>query len=193
MRTLSLLALLFALALPVQAQRQQRSNESPPGERVIERFDRSLDLTEALRTQMQTLLRSHADERQAERERMRAERQALQNQLLSVLTPAQRAKLEAEQAERREEQVDRRVRQMTRQLNLTDAQQTRVRALLEAQPTRHDRDAGANPRQQMEQVRSQLNEILTPEQRERVDEMKQRTRRGDRMRGGRGGRRGSRR
>ncbi len=141
MRPLALLILLCAFALPAQAQgqRQQRP-EAQPGERVIERLDRSVDLTDVQRNQMEALLRQHADDRQTERERIRTERQALQDQLLSVLTPQQRAALEAEQTERHTERVDRRVRQMTRALDLTGEQQTRVRALLEAQPMRHDRD-----------------------------------------------------
>ena len=80
---------------------------------------------------------------------------------------------------------------MTRALNLTDEQQAQVRALLESRPTRRPR--GTESRERMDELRSRLDQILTPDQRQRLTEAKQRGRRGDRMRGGRGDRRGNRR
>lgn len=183
MRILSLLTLLFTLALPAQAQRDSRPTDSPPRDRSIERIDRAVDLTQAQRDQMLALVQNHADGRQARRQQMRTERQRLQSQLVAVLTPEQRATLEARQNQQRQDQIDRRVRQMARRLDLTDEQQTRVRTLLESQPMRPSPESDA--RERADQMRSRIGEILTPDQRQRLEDVMRRSQRGDRMRGGR--------
>lgn len=151
-----------------------------------------LNLSDAQKEQLREVMRSTREERRAlrglEGEARRSSAQALRAQTRSridaILTPAQRAEAVRLHAARRSTRVDNRVARMAERLNLTAAQSAQVREIL----TRNSNRPGERrDRAARRAMRSEINNVLTTEQREL-----RRATRGERGERGNRGRRGGR-
>ncbi len=124
---------------------------------------------------------------EAKRARTKAIRTAAQAQVQAILTPAQRAQMQQMQANRGMEK-------MATELNLTPAQKTQLQPILSnAQLQRRaiQTNAALSPAQKKAQLKtlrdttqSQVDAILTPQQRQQMEEIKAKKKQG--KRGGRG-------
>lgn len=131
---------------------------------------RQLDLSDAQQEQVREIMRSSRAERQAiralegeeRRSRAHAHRSAVRARIDAVLTPEQRAQAARLRTEQRARRIERKVTRMTERLNLTPAQASQIRAILERNAptpgTRPNRDA-------RRAVRAEINTVLTEEQR----------------------------
>lgn len=117
----------------------------------IERMTDQLDLTEDQQTQIHGIM----DEARKQREQLRLE---VRKQIEAVLTQEQKAKREAMLKER----MDRRLERMTDQLDLSDEQVAKLRAVFEEQRN--------NPELGKPEVRQRISDILTEEQRAELRE-----------------------
>ncbi len=125
---------------------------------------RELDLSDNQRAQVRAILetsRERAEELRSAgpgpetREQLHALRQETRALIHEVLTPAQRTEL----AQKRAEHLNRRLERMTERLSLSPAQAQEIRGILEA---------GHQAGQPRRQLRRQIEQILTPEQREQL-------------------------
>ncbi|MDO6437997.1 hypothetical protein Q4534_11285 [Cyclobacterium sp. 1_MG-2023] len=98
-------ALVAATVVHVQAQRQgdREINPEKMAERMTQRMDEKLDLTEEQEEQINALFLEQAisrkESREAEREEIKAAREAHQQKLEAILTPEQKEKWDAEKKE----------------------------------------------------------------------------------------------
>lgn len=182
---LALAALMGLGAATVQADSAQAMH----GSHMLE----GLELSDAQREQLRSVREQHrqaldnAEDSTQRRELKHQHKNALQ----SILTPEQRDALQA----RREERAERHFNRLTKRLELTDAQQPRVKALM--QQTRaemHERLAGlreqaeredwspeqrrqamkAARREQMQALQQRLADVLSDAQLEQLERMHQR-------------------
>jgi|TARA_R110002050_G_scaffold17653_7_gene52105 Spy/CpxP family protein refolding chaperone len=106
-KVIMICALVVATVVHVQAQRQgdREINPEKMAERMTQRMDEKLDLTEEQEKQINALFLEQANSRKesqkANREEMKAAREAHQKKLEAILTPEQKEKWEAEQKEGR--------------------------------------------------------------------------------------------
>lgn len=183
---------LFAAA-PVFAQRgpEGRRGGDPKEllDRRIENMDQKLDLTDPQEAEIRQILEQHMSEARADRGRQMQDRWAAADEAVqAVLTPEQReiyAKL-------RPEGMRRPGRGNMEALNLTDEQREKLQQIREGHRQAMEAWRSAHPdatRDEIQAYRTELQEqgraalqgVLTPEQLEKMDEMK--SNRGDR-RGG---------
>lgn len=111
MKKLLLVAVIFSfVAIDAMAQRAERPGRkiTPEkiAERAAERISKSLSLSEAQKEEVYALhlerATQNAKEMKARREKMRAERQAMQEKLEALLTPEQKAQWEKNKTETRQ-------------------------------------------------------------------------------------------
>ncbi|EPR66108.1 hypothetical protein [Cyclobacterium qasimii] len=102
-KVIMICALVVATVVHVQAQRQgdREVNPEKMAERMTQRMDEKLDLSEAQEKQINALFLEQANSRKeskdADREAMKAAREAHQQKLEAILTPEQKEKWAAEQ------------------------------------------------------------------------------------------------
>lgn len=219
---LSLFALSFSLADAQRGQRaEQRGDMQQRIEQRLEQLTQQLDLSNeqiahlrdfaqtegrALREQMQA-----TSSRSEKRELAQSYTQAFQAEVDATLTPEQQAELEQIQADRQAQMQERRdqarsnaqdrLTEMVEELDLTEDQRSRLNTFVEGQRVaREEEMANTESRQEKAAIarryaqafKTELDAVLTDEQKAQLEEMKQEARdnRGGNGRRGRGLRRG---
>ena len=212
-----------ALAVSLMGTFPAKAQQAPPGPgRAGERLAQQLNLTEEQktqvqsfreqqRTQMQALRNETSLTREQRRQRMQEIQQATRDNIRSILSAEQQMKadelrqqMQQRMEERREVFADRALKGMSRRLDLSESQQSTIQSYLAAQKTQIQalRDNTAltqeQRREQIQTLRQQTREniraTLTPDQQQKLDDLRQRA--GQRFqnrpnrRFNRGGRRG---
>lgn len=156
------------------------------------RMARELDLSEAQRTEIRSILQEARGRRGARGE--------VRERIQAVLTAEQRARAAELRQNHARQRIDRRVSRMTEHLSLSDTQAGQVRGILRnaAMQRRALREQARNEpgsvrdamRSLRESTRASVRAVLTPEQVSQLEE--RRAERGERRHRGRHGRRGAR-
>lgn len=100
-----------------------------------------------------------------------AARKTLHDQIFAVLTPDQQAQLNASLQASRGNQADRMMNRFAA-LNLSDDQKTRIQNLIAQFRQAHPPGSARDP-QAMQALRAQINAILTPQQQQQLQSMRQ--------------------
>jgi len=173
---LSVSGLIVALALPAATLAQTTPSDQPGvgapqrGGGMMRAYD-NLNLTPDQRQKIDTLI---AQYRQAHPRGGTPDpnaRKALRDQIFAILTPAQQAQLQANMAAARNADFSGRMMARFAQLNLSDDQKNRIQSLISQFRASHP--AGSPPdRQAMQQLRDQINAVLTPQQQQQLEQMR---------------------
>ncbi len=176
------------------ARRGPRAHRGHRGRHGMQRMLRQLELTENQQTQVRAIMESAREEGRAlreadgNREAMHAHREETKRLVMEVLTPAQRARAAELRTEHQANRITRRLTHMTERLSLSAAQQTRIRAILESAATERSPQMDRAAHQARHRaMRTQIESVLTAEQRALLPEPgERRERRGRRGHGPRG-------
>ena len=206
---------LGTMATPLQAQRN-RPGGGPGffGGNIAGRLAQKLNLTddqksriqgflEEQRTQRQALRNDAALSREQKQEKMREIQQQTRDNIRSVLSVEQQMKIEdlrKQAQDRRQERANRVLDRLAERLALTDSQKETIRSYrqAEAEQLQALRDnSSLTPEQKREQFQTirqhtqeQVRSVLTPDQQQKLDDMRQQARESFQNRRFRPGRRG---
>ncbi|MBV9277197.1 MAG: hypothetical protein JOZ97_03075 [Candidatus Eremiobacteraeota bacterium] len=172
---LSIGGLIVALALPAATLAQTTPSDQPglgaPQRGGMMRAYDNLNLTPDQRQKIDALITQY---RQAHPRGSTPDpnaRKALRDQIFAILTPAQQAQLQANMAAARNGDFSGRMMARFAQLSLSDDQKNRIQSLISQFRASHP--AGSPPdRQAMQQLRDQINAVLTPQQQQQLQQMR---------------------
>lgn len=167
----------------LRSHQERRFEQMPPRERFHTFMERVIQPTGEQRTEFEKIMTSWS-ERLAELHRyhqnqMLAVYDSLHTELKSLLTEEQRQRLEEHLARGSERIIERRITGLASALNLTQQQQEKLQEILESRMPADDRRFRPDgrqrrrmPREHFQELRKEIEAILTPEQREKFMEMK---------------------
>ncbi|MBV9973249.1 MAG: hypothetical protein JO135_07935 [Candidatus Eremiobacteraeota bacterium] len=168
-------ALVAAFALPAATLAQTAPSDqpgvsAPQGRGGMSRMYDNLNLSPDQRQKIDALIAQYRQAHPHGSTPDPAARKALREQIFAILTPAQQSQLRAQMQAR---SADGGGRMMARfsQLNLTDDQKNRIENLISQFRAAHP--AGSAPdRTAMQQLREQINAVLTPQQQQQLQQMR---------------------
>ena len=169
-------AVVAALAMPVATLAQNAPPDQPgtAGPRYGGGAMRALDNLNLTPDQRQKIDALMAQYRQAHPRGSTpdpAARKALRDQIFSILTPAQQAQLRANMQAAAGGDFTGRMMARLAPLNLSDDQKARIQSLVSQFQATHP--AGSPPdRTAMQQLRNQINAVLTPQQQQQLQQMR---------------------
>ena len=168
--------MIVALALPAATLAQTTPADQPGvsapqnGRGMMHAYD-NLNLTPDQRQRIDALVAQYRQAHPRGSTPDPAARKALRDQINSILTPSQQAQLRANMQAARSGDFTGRMMARFAQLNLSDDQKSRIQGLISQFQASHP--AGSPPdRQAMQQLRDQINAVLTPQQQQQLQQMR---------------------
>ncbi|MBV8726181.1 MAG: hypothetical protein JO233_00225 [Candidatus Eremiobacteraeota bacterium] len=163
------------LTMPVATLAQTTPSEQPSaagpqsGGGMMRAFD-SLNLSPDQRQKIDALMSQYRQAHPRGSTPDPAARKALRDQIFSILTPAQQAQLRANIQARGGDPTSRMMSRFA-QLNLSDDQKNRIQALIAQFQQAHPAGSSPDP-QARQQLRDQINAVLTPQQQQQLQQMR---------------------
>jgi len=175
-------AVIASLAMPVATFAQNTPTDQPGaaaprnGGGVMRALD-NLNLSADQRQKIDALIAQYRQAHPRGSTPDPAARKALRDQIFAILTPAQQAQLRANMQAAGSGDLTSRMMARLAPLNLSDDQKSRIQGLVSQFQAAHP--AGSPPdRTAMQQLRDQINAVLTPQQQQQLQQMRNQERPG---------------
>ena len=168
-------AFIAAIALPTATLAQTATSDQPSvnaqqGRGGMSHLYDNLNLTSDQRQKIDALIAQYRQAHPHGSTPDPAARKALRDQIFAILTPTQQNQLRSGMQARGSDPIGRMMARFS-QLNLSDDQKNRIQSLISQFRAAHP--AGSPPdRAAMQQLRDQINAVLTPQQQQQLQQMR---------------------